>query len=131
MTELCDAAAFGYTCDRENGHGALHHDPTSGVLDQNWWIWQPVNEKQRLGEERMSGYRLISDDLLTDAAAYHGRWQQAHRVGEVGSQYAVVYECMCGCGEMWQPRNELEVERLEESKEESRARHPSTTGESP
>lgn len=42
-----------------------------------------------------------------DPWEHDGKWVPVQRVAEPGAQYAMIYECDCGCGDTWQPRIEL------------------------
>jgi hypothetical protein len=65
--EVCDAESFGYRCDRQKGHGILHHHPDpmeSG--EHHWWIPFPHTEAENLdlSGRPWTGYLLIADVTL-------------------------------------------------------------------
>lgn len=65
--EICDAESSGYRCDREKGHGALHHHPEPGPCGHDdWWLSWPHSEAERLDMSGApwTGYLLIADLAL-------------------------------------------------------------------
>lgn len=70
----CPAEALGYTCDREMGHGAVHHHPGTKYppTREAWWILEATCECERIGRRPMSGYVLVSDALLKKTSCICG-----------------------------------------------------------
>lgn len=64
---LCDAESCGYHCDREKGHGSIHHHPEpNGLGSHDWWMSWPRSEDERIdcSGAPWTGYMLIADVAL-------------------------------------------------------------------
>lgn len=64
---LCDAESCGYRCDREKGHGSIHHHPErNGLGHDDWWIYWPHSEDEKLdmSGRPWTGYLLVADVAL-------------------------------------------------------------------
>lgn len=73
VTPKCEAASLGYTCDRDAGHGMIHHHPVPGPCGHDdWWIIQPHDEDEAMGMKPMSGYLLVSDFALPKSKKTEG-----------------------------------------------------------
>lgn len=65
--EVCDAESCGFRCDREKGHGALHHHPDPMPRGRHeWWVFWPHSEAERLdmSGRPWTGYLLLADVAL-------------------------------------------------------------------
>lgn len=66
MTDLCDAEASGFTCDRDKNHGSIHHHPDHDrILDHDhYWVSFPHGLDEMNGFKPWSGYLLVHDSAL-------------------------------------------------------------------
>lgn len=101
--------------------GTPHPEPKQAIelyithlVDQHWNMLeltraQVVKVREDLQKEEAE--KRQSEDYFVYRKGEHWQWVPLQRVGQEGAKFAMIYECACGCGETFQPEDELKEER--------------------